>query len=90
MEAAAHRFTLIDYCRGRWLGKGEWLILETLTQAFPDALTKEDLAAKVGYDDSASLWPGFRRFPQSRTFSMTTPSRGARARGPSAVSNCAS
>ncbi len=31
---------------------------------------------------------GGSRVPQSRTFSMTTPSRGARARGPSAVSTC--
>jgi len=40
---------LIDYWRSR-LGKAERLILETLTQAFPDALTKEELAAKAGYE----------------------------------------
>ncbi len=40
---------LIDYWRNR-LGKAERLILETLTQAFPDALTKEEVAAKAGYE----------------------------------------
>jgi hypothetical protein len=40
---------LIDYWRGR-LGKAEGLILETLTQVFPDALTKEEVAAKAGYE----------------------------------------
>ncbi len=40
---------LIDYWRGRW-GKAERLILETLTQAYPDALTKEEIAARAGYE----------------------------------------
>ena len=38
---------LIDYWRSR-LGKAERLILETLTQAHPDALTKEDVASNAG------------------------------------------
>jgi uncharacterized protein len=40
---------LVDYWRSR-LGKAERLILETLTQAYPDALTKEEVAAKAGYE----------------------------------------
>jgi uncharacterized protein len=32
------------------LGKAERLILETLTQVYPDALTKEEVAAKAGYE----------------------------------------
>jgi hypothetical protein len=40
---------LIDYWRGR-LGKAERLILETLTQVYPDALTKEEVAARAGYE----------------------------------------
>jgi uncharacterized protein len=40
---------MIDYWRSR-LAKAERLILETLTQAFPDALTKEEVAAKAGYE----------------------------------------
>jgi hypothetical protein len=40
---------LIDYWRGR-LGKAERLILETLAQEYPDALTKEEVAAKAGYE----------------------------------------
>jgi uncharacterized protein len=40
---------LIDYWRSR-LGKAERLILETLTQVFPDRLTKEEVAAKTGYE----------------------------------------
>jgi len=40
---------LIDYWRSR-LGKAERLILETLTQVYPDALTKEEVAAKAGYE----------------------------------------
>ena len=40
---------LVDYWRGR-LGKAERLILETLTQSYPDALTKEEVAAKAGYE----------------------------------------
>ncbi len=38
---------LIGHWRSR-LGKAERLILETLTEAFPDALTKEEVAAKAG------------------------------------------
>ncbi len=40
---------LIDYWRGR-LGKAERRILEALTQVYPDALTKEEVAAKAGYE----------------------------------------
>lgn len=40
---------LIDYWRER-LGKAERLILETLTQAYPDRLSKEEVAAKAGYE----------------------------------------
>jgi hypothetical protein len=40
---------LVDYWRGR-LGKAERLILETLTQSYPEALTKEEVAAKAGYE----------------------------------------
>jgi hypothetical protein len=40
---------LVDYWRGR-LGKAERLILETLTQAYPDALPKEEVAVKTGYE----------------------------------------
>ena len=40
---------LIDHWRGR-LGKAERLILETLTQVYPDPLTKEEVAAKAGYE----------------------------------------
>jgi uncharacterized protein len=40
---------LVDYWRAR-LGKAERLILEALTQAYPDALTKEEIAAKAGYE----------------------------------------
>jgi hypothetical protein len=40
---------LIDYWRGR-LGKAERLILETLAQMYPDALSKEEVAAKAGYE----------------------------------------
>jgi len=40
---------LIDYWRSR-LGKAERLILEALTQVYPDALTKEEVAAKAGYE----------------------------------------
>src|SRR5216684_2587711 len=36
---------LVDYWRGR-LGKAERLILELLNQVYPDALTKEEVAAK--------------------------------------------
>jgi hypothetical protein len=40
---------LVDYWRGR-LGKAERLILETLTQSYPESLTKEEVAAKAGYE----------------------------------------
>ena len=40
---------LVNYWRGR-LGKAERLILETLTQVYPDALTKEEVAVKAGYE----------------------------------------
>jgi uncharacterized protein len=40
---------LIDYWRSR-LGKAERSILETLTQAYPAALTKEEVAARAGYE----------------------------------------
>jgi uncharacterized protein len=42
---------LIDYWRSR-LGKAERLILETLTQAYPKALSKEEVAAQAGYEAS--------------------------------------
>ena len=41
--------TLIDYWRGR-LGKAERLILETLTEAYPAGLSKEEVAARSGYE----------------------------------------
>ena len=40
---------LVDYWRGR-LGKAERLILETLTQVYADALTKEEVAVNAGYE----------------------------------------
>jgi hypothetical protein len=40
---------LVDYWRSR-LGKAERLILETLTQTYPDGLTKEEVAIKAGYE----------------------------------------
>jgi hypothetical protein len=40
---------LIDYWRAR-LGKAERLILEALTECYPDGLTKEEVAAKAGYE----------------------------------------
>jgi hypothetical protein len=42
---------LIDYWRSR-LGKAERLILEALTQVYPDALTKDEVAANAGYESS--------------------------------------
>jgi len=39
----------IEYWRSR-LRKAERLILETLTQAYPNALTKEEVAAGAGYE----------------------------------------
>ncbi|MBV8812194.1 MAG: DUF87 domain-containing protein [Acidobacteriaceae bacterium] len=40
---------LIDYWRAR-LGKAERLILEALTESYPDALSKGEVAAKAGYE----------------------------------------
>jgi len=40
---------LVDYWRGR-LWKAERLILETLTQAYPDGLNKEEVAVKAGFE----------------------------------------
>ena len=40
---------LVDYWRAR-LGKAERVMLETLTQGYPDALTKEEVAARAGYE----------------------------------------
>lgn len=51
MGAAARGYGLVDYWRAR-LGKAERLILETLTQAYPETLTKEEVAAKAGYEPS--------------------------------------
>jgi hypothetical protein len=42
---------LVDYWRAR-LGKAERLILEALTEVYPDALSKEQVAAKAGYEPS--------------------------------------
>jgi predicted transcriptional regulator len=35
------------------LGKAERLILEALTEIYPDALRKEEVAAKAGYEANA-------------------------------------
>jgi hypothetical protein len=40
---------LVDYWRRR-LGKAERLILETLIQSYPNAFTKEEIAAEAGYE----------------------------------------
>ena len=40
---------LVDYWRGR-LGKAERLILEMLTQVYPDPLSKAEVAVKAGYE----------------------------------------
>lgn len=40
---------LVDYWRAR-LEKAERLILEALTEAYPNALTKEEVAARAGYE----------------------------------------
>src|SRR5229473_2965529 len=40
---------LVDYWRGR-SGKAERLILEMLTQVYPDPLTKAEVAVKAGYE----------------------------------------
>jgi hypothetical protein len=40
---------LIDYWRSR-LGKAERLILEALTRSYPDALSKDEVAARAGYE----------------------------------------
>ncbi|HTT77096.1 MAG TPA: DUF87 domain-containing protein [Candidatus Binataceae bacterium] len=42
---------LIDYWRGR-LGRAERLILEALAEAYPGPLSKEEVAAKAGYEAS--------------------------------------
>jgi hypothetical protein len=42
------------------LGKAERLILEALTQVYPHALTKEEVAAKAGYEASGG---GFNNPP---------------------------
>jgi hypothetical protein len=42
---------LINYWRNR-LGKAERLILETVSQVYPEALTKEEVAANAGYEPS--------------------------------------
>jgi hypothetical protein len=48
-EALPAGAELIDSWRGR-LGKAQRLILETLTQVYPDPLTKEEVAANAGYE----------------------------------------
>jgi uncharacterized protein len=47
---------LVDYWRGQ-LGKAERLILDALTEAYPDALSKEEVAVKAGYEANGG---GFR------------------------------
>jgi uncharacterized protein len=42
---------LIDYWRSR-LGEAERLILEALTQVYPNALTKDEVAVNAGYEPS--------------------------------------
>jgi hypothetical protein len=42
---------LIEYWRGR-LGKAERLILQTLAHVYPDALTKDEVAIKAGYQSN--------------------------------------
>ena len=49
MGAAAYR-SGPDRPLARPVGKAERLILETLTQVYPHALTKEEVAAKAGYE----------------------------------------
>ena len=49
MGAVPAGSALVDHWRGR-LGKAERLTLETLTQAYPDGLTKEEVAIKAGYE----------------------------------------
>jgi hypothetical protein len=50
-EALPTGSALIDYWRAR-LGKAERSILEALADAYPDALTKEEVAAKAGYESN--------------------------------------
>ena len=57
---------LIDYWRNR-LGKVERLILEVLAQAYPDALSKEEVAAKAGYESSGRFRQRPRPAPHPRT-----------------------
>ena len=40
---------LIEHWRGR-LGRAERSILEALAEAYPDALTREEVAIKAGYE----------------------------------------
>jgi uncharacterized protein len=47
---------LVDYWRGQ-LGKAERLILDALTEAYPDALSKEEVAVRAGYEANGG---GFR------------------------------
>jgi hypothetical protein len=46
---------LIDYWRQR-LGKAERLILETLTEVYPAALSKEEVATKAGYEPNGGVF----------------------------------
>jgi hypothetical protein len=50
---------LIEYWRGR-LGKAERSIPEALAEVYPEALTKEEVAAKAAYEAnvgvSITLW----------------------------------
>jgi hypothetical protein len=52
---------LIDYWRMS-LGKAERSILETLTQAYPAGLNKEEVAGRAGYEAVAAVsitpWAG--------------------------------
>jgi hypothetical protein len=60
-EALPTGAALVDYWCGR-MGKAERLILETLTHAYPDALTKEEVAVKAGYEANGggfnNAWAG--------------------------------
>ena len=47
---AASDWSRVDRLLARSVGKAERLILETLTQAFPDRLSKEEVAARSGYE----------------------------------------
>jgi hypothetical protein len=54
LGTAARGSDLVDYWRVR-LGKAERLILETLAQAYPDGLNKEDIAARAGYEANGAV-----------------------------------